>query len=71
MEEVENYLKNAKYSEGLSKGEKANFRRRVRNNFKLEDGILFYKHAQESTEDTTVSEKDRIIKSCHEGVGGK
>ena len=79
MEEVENYLKNAKYPEGLSKGEKANFRRRIRNNFKLEDGILFYKHAQESTEDATVwktcvrneSEKDRIIKSCHEGVGGK
>ena len=79
MKEVENYLKNARYPEGLSKGKKANFRRRVRNNFKLEDGILFYKHAQESTEDATVwktcvrseSEKDRITKSCHEGVGGK
>ena len=54
MEEVENYLKNAKYPEGLSKGEKANFRRKIRNNFKLEDGILFYKHAQERADDATV-----------------
>ena len=38
-----------------------------------------YKHAQESAEDATVwktcvrseSEKDKIIKSRHEGVGGK
>ena len=45
MEEVENYLMNAKYPQDLSKGEKANFQQKVRNNFKLEDGILFYKHA--------------------------
>ena len=45
MEEVENYLMNAKYPQGLSKGEKANFQQKVQNNFKLEDGILFYKHA--------------------------
>ena len=54
MEEVENFLKNARYPEGLSKGEKANFWRKVRNNFKLEGGILFYKHDQESAEDATV-----------------
>ena len=80
MEEVENFLKNARYPEGRSKGEKANFRRKVWNNFKLEDGILFYKYAQESAEDATVrwktcvrseSEKDRIIRLYHEGVGGK
>ena len=79
MEEVENYLKNEKYPEGLSKGEKANFQRKVRNNFKLEDGILFYKHAQEIADDATVwkicvrseTEKDRIIDTLDYAHGSK
>ena len=43
LEAVENYLLRGAYPSGLSKGEKANLRRKCKNNFKLEDGILYYK----------------------------
>ena len=45
LEAVENYLLRGAYPSGLSKGEKANLRRKCKNNFKLEDGILYYKRA--------------------------
>jgi hypothetical protein len=55
MEEVENFLKNARYPEDLSKGEKANFRCKVRNNFQAGGWhSLLYKHTQENAEDAMV-----------------
>ena len=42
-DDVENYLLRGKYLEGYTKGEKANLRRKCRNNFKIEAGILYYK----------------------------
>lgn len=78
MEDIENFLRNAQYPEGLSKGEKANFQRKVNNNFKLDDGLLCYKKAQDDGSDGSVwktcirseEEKMRVLKSCHEGIGG-
>ena len=79
LEAVENYLLGGAYPSGLSKGEKANLRRKCKNNFKLEDGILYYKRAVtdgESKEPWRIcvrSEEDkrRVIESCHAGVEGK
>ena len=79
LEAVENYLLRGAYPSGLSKGEKANLRRKCKNNFKLEDGILYYKRAVtdgESKEPWRIcvrSEEDkrRVIESCHAGVEGK
>eukprot|EP00731_Ephydatia_muelleri_P017503 Em0010g601a len=51
---VEKYLIYGEYEEGMEKGEKANFRRKCRNNYKLEDD----------------EEKERILESCHAGVAG-
>ena len=45
LEAVENYLLRGAYLSGLSKGEKANLRGKCKYNFKLEDGILYYKRA--------------------------
>ena len=53
MDDIENFLRNAKYPEGLTKGDKANFRKKVKNNYKLDDGILYYKKAQDDGEDAS------------------
>ena len=45
LEAVENYLLRGVYPSGLSKGEKVNLRQKCKNNFKLEDGILYYRKA--------------------------
>ena len=71
-------MRNAKYPEGLTKGEKANFRRKVNNNYKLDAGQLYYKKATDDGSDSSVwkmcirseEERMRVVKSCHEGVGG-
>ena len=78
MDEIENFLRNAQYPEGLTKGEKANFRKKVKNNYKLDGGMLYYKKAQDDGTDASVwktcirseEEKMRVLKSCHEGIGG-
>ena len=63
---VEKYLLRGKYPEGLSKGEKANLRRKCRNNFKLDQGILYYKKNVSGDTDSwkicarTEEEKKRI-----------
>ena len=71
---VDAYLRRGEYPSGIGKGEKANLRRRCRNNFKLEDGILYYKKAGEVLEWKVCvrsdEEKMKIIESCHAGVGG-
>ena len=48
--DVEVYLMNGQYPSGMGKGEKSNFRRKCKNNFKIEDGILYYRrHHVEGT----------------------
>ena len=78
MDDIENFLRNAKYPDGLSKGEKANFRKKVKNNYRIDRGQLYYKKAGDDGADASVwkmcvrseEEKGRILKSCHEGLGG-
>ena len=40
---VEDYLLRAKYPDGFSKAEKANLRRKCRNNFMMDKGVLHYR----------------------------
>ena len=40
---VETYLRCSQYPNGMTKGEKANLRRKCKNNFKFETGMLYYK----------------------------
>ena len=42
---VEDYLLRGKYPDGFSKAEKANLRRKCRNNFVMDKGVLHYKAA--------------------------
>ena len=73
---VENYLRHGRYPEGLSKGEKANLRRKCRKNFLFKDGILYYKRAVGCEDEQwrvcigTNEEKEKIMESCHAGVEG-
>ncbi|KAL5496713.1 hypothetical protein EMCRGX_G013057 [Ephydatia muelleri] len=76
---VEKYLIYGEYEEGMEKGEKANFRRKCRNNYKLEDGVLHYRKniTCEGKDDAlwrvcvrSDEEKERILESCHAGVAG-
>ena len=75
---IDTYLRKGEYPCGMSKGEKANLRRRCRNNFKLEDGLLYYKKAPSIADDSegwkicvrSSEEKLKILESCHAGVGG-
>ena len=60
LEAVENYLLRGAYPSGLSKGEKANLRRKCKNNFKLEDGILYYKRAVADGE-SKEAKSDRVL----------
>ena len=76
---VENYLRRRRYPDGLSKGEKANLRRKCRKNFLFEGGLLYYRRANGADEweeepfricVRTEEEKVRIMESCHAGVEG-
>ena len=75
---VEEYLLRGTYPDGFSKADKANLRRKCRNNFKIEDGVLHYRKngGSEKEEDhwricvRSVEEKGRILESCHSGVAG-
>ena len=40
---VETYLRSNQYPKGMTKGKKANLRRKCKNNFKFETGMLYYK----------------------------
>ena len=71
---VEMYLR-----KGKDKGQKANLRRKCRNNFKFEGGILHYRKSKNGKGGDaepwrvvirTEEEKKRILESCHAGVGG-
>ena len=79
LTDIERYLLRGEYPAGLSKGDKANLRWRCRNNFKLEAGVLYYRPAGGEGDASgelwriavkTEDEKQRILESCHAGVGG-
>ena len=76
FDDIENYLLRGKYPEGYSKGEKANLRRKCRNNFKIEAGILYYRKCAIRGEEPwktcarSEEEKKRILESCHAGPTG-
>ena len=82
---VVRYLRDGRYPDGMEKGEKANLRRKCHRNFKLEDGILYYRtssagkqnESKAANEDRdwrvcvqTQAERERVMESCHAGVGG-
>ena len=69
--DVENYLSRRKYLEGITMGEKANLRRKCRNNYKIEAGTLYYRKCAAQGEEpwkiSARSEEKRILESCHTG----
>ena len=75
--EVENYLLRGEYPLNFTKAEKSNLRRRCRNNFRIELGVLQYRANSKSTEEEewkvavrSNEEKQRILESCHAGMEG-
>ena len=65
------------YPSGINKGEKANLRRKCRNNFKLEGRVLYYKKVGDESDEleswkicVRSDEKTKITESHHVGVGG-
>ena len=71
---IDAYLRRGEYPSGLSKGEKANLRRKCRNNFKLDEGILYYKKASDEADwkicVRSADEMKKITESCHAGIRG-
>ena len=75
---VEDYLLRGKYPDGFSKAEKANLRRKCRNNFMMDKGVLHYRKNTGGEKDgndwriciRSEEEKTRILESCHSGVAG-
>ena len=73
---VETYLRSSQYPKGMTKGEKANFRRKCKNNVKFETGMLCYKKdgideaSQWKICVRSDNEKRRILESCHSGIEG-
>ena len=73
---VETYLRSSQYPKGMTKGEKANFRRKCKNNFKFETGMLYFKNygideaSQWKICVRSDNEKRQILESCHSGIEG-
>ena len=69
---VETYLRCSQYTKGMTKGEKANLRRKC----KFETGMLYYK--KDGIDEASKwkicvrsdDEKRRILESCHSGIDG-
>ena len=68
------YLESGIYPAGLSKNEKRNLRRKCNENFKVENGQLYYRRSNRCTTQEecewklcikTVEEKQRVLRSCH------
>ncbi len=84
--DVEDYILHGKYPDrDLTKNEKTNLRRKCRNNYRIQDGILQYRVSSRSScededkSDTMIcwkicvrseEEKKRILGSCHAGMEG-
>ncbi|KAL5497268.1 hypothetical protein EMCRGX_G013711 [Ephydatia muelleri] len=72
---VEDYLRMNQYPKGISKGDKANLRRKCKN-FKFDCGVLYFRRVKkgEGEEERwkicvrTEDEKRRILESCHAGI---
>ena len=69
---METYLRSSQYPKGMTKGEKANFRRKCKNNFKFETGMLYFKKDGIDGKICVRSdnEKRQILESCHSGIEG-
>ena len=75
---VEDYLRMNQYPKGISKGDKANLRRKCKN-FKFDCGVLYFRRVKKGEGDEegwkicvrTEDEKRRILESCHAGIEGK
>ena len=77
LQQIKDYLHRGTYPEGPSKGEKVNF---SKNNYKFEDGVLYYTKCigripTVSSEETnwricvrSDDEKQRILQLCHNGT---
>ena len=76
LKTIELYLLRGEYPTGYTKADKANLRRKCRNNFKLEDGMLYYRRNVSNECEPwricvkTEDEKRRVLESCHGGVEG-
>ena len=70
---VETYLRCSQYPKGMTKGD---LRRKCKNNFKFETGMLYYK--KDGIDEASKwkicvrsdDEKRRILESCHSGIEG-
>ena len=76
LKDIETYVRRGDYPAGLTKAEKANFRRKCRQNFKFEDGVLYYKKCSKAEKDEewricvrSSEEKARVLESCHACAG--
>ncbi|XP_064383224.1 uncharacterized protein LOC135348618 isoform X3 [Halichondria panicea] len=77
LQEIENYLRKGEYPPTInSKTEKANFRRKCRQNFKFENGSLYYKKHTKAADAAdwricvrSNEEKSRILEDCHAAGG--
>ena len=75
---VEDYLRMNQYPKGISKGDKANLRRKCKN-FKFDCGVLYFRRVKKGEGEEegwkicvrTEDEKRRILESCHAGIEGK
>ena len=75
---VNDYLRMNQYPKGISKGDKANLRRKCKN-FKFDCGVLYFRRVKKGEGDEegwkicvrTEDEKRRILESCHAGNEGK
>ena len=68
------YLKSKRYPSGLvNKNSKRNFRRKVMDNYRIQDDELYYhKKGSEDCKKVpqTQKERERIIEACHSETGG-
>ena len=51
LKDIVTYVRRGDYPAGLTKAEKVNFRRKYRQNFKFEDGVLYYKNCSKAEKD--------------------
>ena len=77
LQNIENYLHRGEYPSGIEKKDKANFRRKCRNNYKFEKGTLYYKKCTVKEVELipgasewkvcirSEKEKTRVLESCH------
>ena len=76
LKSIELYLLRGEYPTDYTKVDKANLRRKCRNNFKVEDGMLCYRRNVSNESEPwricvrTEDEKRRVLESCHGGVEG-